>query len=611
MTRSAAIYVYLLSAAILVFAAGCATAGAGPKAGAGSREQGSGASGGLRIEEPEARGEKRPLVLVHYMPWFQAPPIAAGYGFHWHQGGAVFDPFATLPDGRANIASNYYPLTGPYDSRDGKALEYQAALMKMSGIDGVVFDWYGIDEALDYGPIHESTLAMIAVLKAAGLAYAICYEDQSIGRMIEAKHLTRDGALAAAKKTFDWLQENWFADEAYAKLDGRPVVLCFGPQYFKDAAQWNEILSVDGPRPWLVCLDDQGSAVADGSYDWPPMWASEGGALSRDRLVSYLNGFYERQSAKPHLVATAFPGFFDIYQKAGSGRSYGFLDYAEGATFELTLGAAMRARPDIIQIATWNDYGEGTVVEPTIEHGYRELEVLQDLRRRFEADFPYDYSDLRAPIELFKARQSAAGGADRRKSIGAVYDAIFANSPDAYRAALAAAKIKTDFGVSPYLRERAAPSAALDPSLAVFDPAGRENLAFRMPIVYTSNIYAFTGDKAVDGDLSSYWEGAANSYPDSLTVDLVSSRRLGTAVLKLNPKRIWGPRTQRIEVLSSEDGKEFVPLAPERDYPFDPAANGNAVAIPLGVAARYLRLVFSGNSGAGAGQLAELEIYGE
>jgi len=36
-----------------------------------------------------------------------------------------------------------------------------------------------------------------------------------------------------------------------------------------------------------------------------------------------------------------------------------------------------------VQVVTWNDFGEGTVVEPTREHGYRDLGIVQDLRRQY------------------------------------------------------------------------------------------------------------------------------------------------------------------------------------------------------------------------------------
>jgi acetyl esterase/lipase len=57
----------------------------------------------------------------------------------------------------------------------------------------------------------------------------------------------------------------------------------------------------------------------------------------------------------------------------------------------------------LIQIATWNDYGEGTVIEPTRDRGYRALELIQRERgvRKFGA------ADLRLPVMLYQLRKRA------------------------------------------------------------------------------------------------------------------------------------------------------------------------------------------------------------
>jgi hypothetical protein len=68
----------------------------------------------------------------------------------------------------------------------------------------------------------------------------------------------------------------------------------------------------------------------------------------------------------------------------------------------------------VIQISTWNDWGEGTVIEPSTEFGYRDLEVVQRLRRQFiEPGFPGKPEDLRMPIRLYNLRK---GVGDRRPS---------------------------------------------------------------------------------------------------------------------------------------------------------------------------------------------------
>ncbi len=557
----------------------------------------------LRIPTPTNRTEKDPQVLVHYMPWFQAPPVSEGYGFHWHQGGAKFDPYQVLPNGQLNIASHYYPLTGPYDTRDKNVLDYQAALMKVSGIDGVIFDWYGIENALDYKEIQESTLEVIKVLKKAGLKYAICYEDQSIGKMIEAGNFAKEQALDYGKKVFAYMESNWFHDDAYLKYEGRPVVYTFGPQYYFYREQWDSLFAQCSARPYFITLEGHSEGFADGSYNWFNM----NGRKTLPQVVSQLNNFYQQQNDKPFLTATIYSGFHDIYAEAGQ-KSYGYLDRYEGGTFNLTLKAALMAYPDVIQVATWNDYGEGTVVEPTLQGGYNELEVLQRLQKKYDGAFPYSELDLRAPLALYKLITAGQNDASAAKKAAArkALDAILAGDVDLYRSIISQEKISVDYAVRAVLSEATADAAD---TTSLYDAAGRKNLALGSPIVANNKIYDFVGSKAADGDISTYWEGAANKYPNTLQVDLVNSQKLDIAVLKLNPQKIWGKRVQTITVETSDNGTDFTTLIPESNYEFNPLTNKNTVVIKLDTKARYLRFVFTKNTGANAGQLAELEVY--
>lgn len=557
----------------------------------------------LSIATPTSRTKKDPLVMVHYMPWFQAPPVSEGYGFHWHQGGAKFNPYDVLPNGQANIASHYYPLTGPYDTRDTDILEYQCALMKVSGIDGVIFDWYGIENALDYADIQESTIAMIKVLKKAGLKFIICYEDQSMGKMVEAGLFQKSESVEYGKKVFKWMQDNWFTDDAYVKYEGRPVIMNFGPQYFKDKGQWDEIFSVCKTRPYFISLEGHSDGFVEGSYNWFNM----NGKKTISQVVSQLNNFYARQYNKPYLVATAYGGFHDIYGQTGQ-TSYGYLDYCDGKTFNLTLDASLRAYPDVIQVATWNDYGEGTVIEPTVQNGYKELEAIQEMQKEFDPNFAYETLDIRAPIALFKCIRDDNTPTTKKNAARRAMDAILQGNAESYRSIVSSSKISIDYAVHPILKSPTR-SLADTSSVSVFDAGGRKNLALGAPIVANNKIYDFVGSKCVDGDINTYWEGAANKYPNEVTVDLIVSQMLDSAVLKLNPQQIWGKRVQIIEVQTSVDGNNFEPLIPATEYKFNPTENKNTVAIPLNVKARYVRFVITKNTGGNAGQIAELEIY--
>ena len=70
-----------------------------------------------------------------------------------------------------------------------------------------------------------------------------------------------------------WLADNWFGDEAYVKLNERPVLLIFGPQYFT-IDQLAKIMSDLSPPPIILWAS---APIEKNSYGWC-VWlgASEG-----------------------------------------------------------------------------------------------------------------------------------------------------------------------------------------------------------------------------------------------------------------------------------------------------------------------------------------------
>src|ERR1700761_3789225 len=112
----------------------------------------------------------KPL-LVYYMPWYVAKPYSPSWGWHWTMN--HFDPDRINAAGQREIASWYYPMIGPYDSSDPAVLEYHVALMKLAGIDGVIVDWYGIDDFRDYAVNNRATVALFNYARKAGLKFSL------------------------------------------------------------------------------------------------------------------------------------------------------------------------------------------------------------------------------------------------------------------------------------------------------------------------------------------------------------------------------------------------------------------------------------------------------
>jgi hypothetical protein len=136
------------------------------------------------------------------------------------------------------------------------------------------------------------------------------------------------------------------------------------------------------------------------------------------------------------------------------------------------------------------------------------------------------------------------------------------------------------------------------------------NLAAGKPITANSSIYTFVAANADDNDTTTYWEGAGGSYPNTLTVALGSNADTNSVVVKLNPASAWGARTQTIEVLGREQSSStFTSLVAAKAYSFDPAS-GNTVTIPVSARVADVQLKITGNTGSGAGQVAEFQVVG-
>ncbi|MQY14014.1 hypothetical protein SRB5_41750 [Streptomyces sp. RB5] len=136
------------------------------------------------------------------------------------------------------------------------------------------------------------------------------------------------------------------------------------------------------------------------------------------------------------------------------------------------------------------------------------------------------------------------------------------------------------------------------------------NLAVGKPIEASSTVHTFVAANANDDSTSTYWEGAGGAYPNTLTVKLGANADVGSVVVRLNPDSAWGPRTQTFQVLGREQGASgFTSLVASRDYAFAPGS-GNQVSIPVGARVADVQLKFTANTGAPAGQVAELQVLG-
>lgn len=331
-------------------------------------------------------------VYVHYLPWFQSKPHDGYWGQHWTMTNK--NPDNIDENGNNEIASYFNPLIGPYSSFDSHLHEYHFLLMKLSGIDGVIFDWYGSRNIHDYGLIKNATEKFIPRLESVDLDFSIMYEDRVayINNEIEP-----NSPIEKAKEDFKYIKNTYFKSVNYLTFNDTKLISIFGPHYLTQANDWNQIYDVfsEENKPSLISLWGLKNSLSN-HFTGEFLWVAPDHLLAQDY---YYSTFAESNEI---TIGSTYPGFKSFYSEGGwaNGSNAWTLPRNNGLTFVETLNNSSYESADFIQIITWNDFGEGTIIEPTKEFGFDYLIMLQEY-----TGVPYDEEDLATAARLYECRK--------------------------------------------------------------------------------------------------------------------------------------------------------------------------------------------------------------
>jgi hypothetical protein len=344
-------------------------------------------------------------VYAHYMPWFESKEINGAWGMHWTM--STRDP-ENITDGKREIASHFYPMIGPYSSMDQDVIEYHLLLMKLSGIDGVLIDWYGSHDVNDYRQNLINTNALIDRLDETGLTFGIVYEE------ITANHVANQGVvnsdIEAAQADMTYMNQNYFTNSQYIYLNERPLLLTFGPRHFEDPADWTLIFEDTESKPLFLTLwyeSAEAGSNAQGEFAW----------VYQNNLDD-LDHFYTiRAKQLEQIMGSTYPGFLDYYVQGGWGDQIGWSIAHNGtATFSATLNKAAAANVDLLQLVTWNDFGEGTMIEPTEEFGFSFLKLVQ-----LFCGISYNEHELELVYQLYALRKKYKNSTNTQFKLNQVF----------------------------------------------------------------------------------------------------------------------------------------------------------------------------------------------
>ena len=306
-------------------------------------------------------------VLMHYMPWFETNTSSANgkWGLHWTMANKDPNAFVDGFPGKRQIASFFYPMIGAYHSGDPEVIEYHLLLMKYAGVDAVVIDWYGTHDLYDYKINFENTDQFVKRTAEVGLEFAVVYEPY-INTNVE--NATGQSKSLAAIDDMNFLRDNYFNQNNYLKINNENALMVFGNNY--TSSEWNAIFKDSGISPrsyFLQNLTSNLSAINPTPGEF--FWVNSSDAVGQKSWFSSFQGI---------KISGAYPGFRDYYIQGGWTNNH--LNWeidVSASTLRERLNVVKSVNSNVVQIQTFNDFGEGTMMEPTVELGYSFLNELQ------------------------------------------------------------------------------------------------------------------------------------------------------------------------------------------------------------------------------------------
>ena len=269
----------------------------------------------------------------------------------------------------------------PYVSREPAVMDRHIAQAQAAGIDAFVVSWYGPGGK---NPTETNFAAMLDVAAARGFKLALDVEVTS--------PFAASGSAGTAQMLRHALATH-ANHPAYLRVDGKPVFFFWRQQRYSTAT-WQSIRDQVDPTHssiWIAeGIDMSYQAVFDGHHLYSVTWNPPSDVAYTDAKFSrWVQAERERYGSYRYWVATVMPGYNDTR----TGRSNAFVRGREdGAYYVQTWQAAIASNPDWIIITSFNEWPEGTYIEPSAAYGDRYLALTAEWAGRFKSSAALPYS---------------------------------------------------------------------------------------------------------------------------------------------------------------------------------------------------------------------------
>jgi hypothetical protein len=298
------------------------------------------------VRSAAAQSASDPLVLAFYYTWFDDAT--------W-----TYEKLSDLP-------------AQGYVSSDRSAMGRHIDQAKSAGIDAFLVAWYGPN-----GNQTEPNLAALLEEAAA--------RNFKIGILFETNSPFLGGTEQVTSALRHALNVHAY-HPAFLRADGRPVIFFWRTQMFGVGA-WQQMRSQVDPgyhSLWIADgVDTSYLSVFDGHHLYSNTWNPPANLEAvNQKFAGQVSRARESSGVYKLWVATVMPGYDDVRIRGGAGFAQ---DREGGDYYARSWQAAISSQPNWVVITSFNEWPEGSYIEPSAAYGDAYLSLTTQWSQQFKS----------------------------------------------------------------------------------------------------------------------------------------------------------------------------------------------------------------------------------
>ena len=299
-------------------------------------------------------------VHTFYYSWFGNPEIDGNYN-NWnhqiipHWVDSTWNNAGKYPGGD-DIGANFYPELGCYSSNDPEIITIHMKQIRDAGIGVIAFSWWGKDSFSD-----KSVLTYLDLAEKHGLKIAFHIEPIYKTDLEFKSHL-------------EYITANYTPHPAFYKVNDKPFFYLYN-SYKLNFRIWQGMLNPDSDSTirntpldgvfislWTLRLDGE-FAVRSG-FDGVYTYFGTDGFVHGSTTTNWRDMSAYASEHDLIFIPCVAPGYMDTRIRPWNEKNTRSRE--KGQYYEQMFMKALDANPDYIGITSFNEWHEGTQIEPAI-----------------------------------------------------------------------------------------------------------------------------------------------------------------------------------------------------------------------------------------------------